>query len=147
MAKIKPFDGYNAKPANPDHPGYRVPKPDVLPEPVILNVQDGVPVKYPGCDGVGVRVVHPANPKTPVTNLGLVLFYIPPHASLEPPGHHPTEEAYVILEGEATMIFEHGRKPVKKGDFVHLRPWCLHGIENTGLETCVVLICTTPPNP
>ncbi len=26
-------------------------------------------------------------------------------------------------------------------------PGCLHGIENTGTETLVVLICTSPPNP
>jgi oxalate decarboxylase/phosphoglucose isomerase-like protein (cupin superfamily) len=36
---------------------------------------------------------------------------------------------------------------VKKGDFVYLRPWALHGIENTGTETLVVLIATSPPNP
>ena len=36
---------------------------------------------------------------------------------------------------------------VKKGDFVYLPPWCVHGIENTGTETLVVLIATSPPNP
>jgi oxalate decarboxylase/phosphoglucose isomerase-like protein (cupin superfamily) len=36
---------------------------------------------------------------------------------------------------------------VKRGDFVYLPPWCLHGIENTGTEMLVVLICTSPPNP
>ncbi len=141
MAKITPFKGYadpNRRPA--------VPKPQTLPDPMIVNVQDGVPVAYPNCHGVGVRVVHPVNPKAPAKNLGLVLFYIPPHASLEP-GNHETEETYVILEGTATMTFASGKREVKKGDFVYLPPWCLHGIENTGAETVVVLICTSPPNP
>ena len=45
------------------------------------------------------------------------------------------------------MTFANYKRDVKKGDFVYLPPWCLHGIENTGTETLVVLICTSPPNP
>jgi mannose-6-phosphate isomerase-like protein (cupin superfamily) len=143
MAKITQFRGY----APPDDPRYQVARPETLPDPMIVDVQNGVPVQYPGCAGLGVRVVHPANPAAPAKNLGLVLFYLPPHTTLLPPGHHPTEETYVILEGEATMTFERSTRKVKKGDFIYLPPWCLHGIENTGTETCVVLICTSPPNP
>ena len=144
MAKITQFKGYDGP--LPDDPAYHVPKPDVPPDPMIVNAQDGVPVKYPGCEGLGVRVVHPANPKAPAERLGLVLFYIPPHVTL-PPGSHPTEETYAILEGRGTMTFAHDKREVSKGDFVYLRPWCVHGIENTGTETLVVLICTSPPNP
>jgi len=140
MAKITEFKGYS------DGKPPVIPRPDVLPDPMIVNVQDGVPVVYPNCHGVGVRVVHPVNPKAPSKNLGLVLFYVPPHAILTP-GNHETEECYVILEGRATMTFAHYTREVKKGDFIYLRPWCLHGIENTGEETVVVLICTSPPNP
>ena len=46
------------------------------------------------------------------------------------------------------MTFANGRKEhVRKGQFIYLPPWCEHGIENTGTETLVVLICTSPPNP
>lgn len=38
------------------------------------------------------------------------------------PGHHPTEEKYSIVEGEATMIFERSRQSLKKGDSVYLPP-------------------------
>lgn len=140
MAKVTQFKGYTG-----DQPP-TIPKPEDPPDPVILNVQDGVPVAYPNCHGLGVRVIHPVNPLAPSKNMGLVLFYIPPHALLEP-GSHETEETYVILEGKATMTFAHYQREVKKGDFVYLPPWCLHGIENTGEETVVVLICTSPPNP
>jgi mannose-6-phosphate isomerase-like protein (cupin superfamily) len=140
MAKITTFQGYEAEhtPA--------IPRPETPPDPIIVNVQDGVPVAYPNCHGLGVRVVHPVNPKAPGKNMGLVLFYVPPHAVLEP-GSHETEETYVILEGSATMTFAHFQREVKKGDFVYLPPWCVHGIENTGEEMVVVLICTSPPNP
>ncbi|MDQ2733148.1 MAG: cupin domain-containing protein [Armatimonadota bacterium] len=140
MAKITQFKGYIG-----DNPP-TIPKPEDPPDPVILNVQDGVPVAYPNCHGLGVRVIHPVNSLAPSKNMGLVLFYVPPHAILEP-GSHETEETYVILEGKATMTFAHYQREVKKGDFVYLPPWCLHGIENTGPETVVVLICTSPPNP
>ena len=140
MAKIMPFKGYtDGKPP-------KIPRPEQPPDPMIVTVQEGVPVAYPNCHGVGVRVVHPVNPNAPSKNLGLVLFYVPPHAVLEP-GCHETEETYVILEGKGTMTFARYKKEVKKGDFVYLPPWCVHGIENTDTETIVVLICTSPPNP
>lgn len=140
MAKITEFKGYTGeKPPT-------IPKPEFPPDPMIVTVQEGVPVSYPGCHGIGVRVVHPVNPNAPAKNLGLVMFYIPPHVILHP-GSHETEETYVILEGKGTMTFARYQREVKKGDFVYLPPWCLHGIENTGTETLVVLITTSPPNP
>ena len=93
---------------------------------MIVSVADGVPVVYPGCHGVGVRVVHPANDKAPAANMGLVLFYVPPHVVLEP-GSHPTEETYVVLEGEGLMTFAGSQRQVSKGDFIYLPPWCEHG--------------------
>ena len=140
MAKITEFKGYQSE-ALPT-----IPKPEVAPDPMIVTVQEGVPVVYPNCHGVGVRVVHPVNPNAPSKNLGLVMFYVPPHVVLTP-GSHETEETYVILEGKGKMTFARYEREVKKGDFVYLPPWCVHGIENTGTETLVVLIATSPPNP
>lgn len=140
MATITEFKGYAS-----DHEP-TIPKPETPPDPMIVTVQEGVPVVYPNCHGVGVRVVHPVNPNAPSKNLGLVLFYVPPHVVLTP-GSHETEETYVILEGRGKMTFARFEREVKKGDFVYLPPWCVHGIENTGTETLVVLIATSPPNP
>ncbi len=140
MAKITQFKGYQGD-RQPT-----IPKPLQPVDPMIVTVQEGVPVVYPGCHGLGVRVVHPVNPKAPAKNMGLVMFYVPPHVVLTP-GQHETEETYVILEGRGLMTFANFQREVQKGDFVHLPPWCLHGIENTGNETLVVLIATSPPNP
>jgi mannose-6-phosphate isomerase-like protein (cupin superfamily) len=140
MAKFIEFKGYQ------DDKPPTIAKPDTPPDPMIVTVQDGVPTVYPGCYGTSVRVVHPVNPKAPAKNMGLVQFYVPPHAVLEP-GSHETEETYVILEGKGTMTFARDKREVCKGDFVYLPPWCVHGIENTGTEPLVVLICTSPPNP
>jgi mannose-6-phosphate isomerase-like protein (cupin superfamily) len=139
MAEITQFKGYAGAPA--------IPKPAGPVFPKILTVQEGVPVAYPGCHGLGVRVVHPVNPLAPAKNMGLVLFYLPPH-TINGVGSHETEETYIIMEGSGLMTFAEGRtEQVSKGMFIYLPPWCEHGIENTGIETLVVLIATSPPNP
>ncbi len=138
MAKITMFKGYEGVPPIPK------PREKVLPN--VVRAQDGVPVKYPDCEGIGVRIVHPANPKAPAQNLGLVMFYIPPHVVLAPGSHH-TEECYVIIRGSGVMMLAGEKIDVQEGTFIHLPPWCEHGIENTGNETMEVLICTSPPNP
>ena len=138
MAKIQMFKGYEGKPP--------FPKPDRPVNPNIVSVKDGVPVKYPGCDGIGVRVVHPVNSKAPSKNMGLTVFFVPPHVILEPGSHH-TEECYCILRGKGTMTLAGKKVKVQSGMFIHLPPWCEHGVENTGDETLEILICTAPPNP
>ena len=115
-------------------------------QPNIVTVQDGVPVKFPGCDGVGVRIVHPVNSKAPSRNFRLTMFYVPPHVALEPGSHH-TEECYAILRGHGTMMLAGKQVEVRAGMFIHLPPWCEHGIENTGKEAMEILISTAPPNP
>jgi hypothetical protein len=53
MARIQQYQGYSTgRPPT-------IPKPDHAVDPIILTVQEGVPVAYPDCHGVGVRVVHP----------------------------------------------------------------------------------------
>tara|TARA_B100001167_G_C16691887_1_gene267407 strand:- start:264 stop:680 length:417 start_codon:yes stop_codon:yes gene_type:complete len=138
VAKITTFKGYDSDSSEQ--------RPDEKVLPNIVTARDGVPVKYPNCEGLGVRIVHPANPKAPAQNMGLIMFYIPPHVTFKPSSHH-TEECYVILRGQGTMILAGDQVQVKAGMFVHLPPWCEHGIENTGDETLEVLICTSPPNP
>jgi mannose-6-phosphate isomerase-like protein (cupin superfamily) len=111
--KIRPFVGYEGVPP--------VPKPDVPPEPDVVTVQDGVPVQYPDCAGVGVRVVHPTNPKAYTETMGIVMFYLPPHASLAP-GSHYTEETYCFLKGHGIMLLNGKPTEVGPGTFVHLPP-------------------------
>ena len=55
--------------------------------------------------------------------------------------------ATVILKGKGVMTLAGEKVPVEAGTFIHLPPWCEHGIENTGDESMEVLICTSPPNP
>jgi len=140
MAKITEYRGYHL-----DEPP-SVPRPESPVDPVIVSVKDGLPLVFPGCHGVAVRVVHPTNTKALSKNMSLTMFYLPPHV-LNEVGSHPTEETYVILEGLGEMTFTRFKREVKKGDFIHLPSWCEHGIENTGDEMLVVLVVTSPPNP
>src|SRR5262249_59282774 len=116
MEKITELKGYQGgKPPT-------IQRPDKPVDPMIVTVQDGVPVAYPGCHGLGVRVVHPVNPVAPAKNLGLVMFYLPPH-TVNGVGSHETEETYIILSGRGEMTFSGGRKEkVEQGMFLYLPP-------------------------
>lgn len=74
------------------------------------------------------------------------MFYVPPHVALEVGSHH-TEECYAVLRGRGTMTLAGKQVEVRAGMFIHLPPWCEHGVENTGEENLEILICTAPPNP
>ena len=140
MAKITQYKGYE-KGGEPPNP-----KPKELVQPNVVTVQDGLPVKFEGSEGIGVRVLHPTNPKAPSTNFGLTVYYLPPHVTSEMASHY-TEECYFILRGEGVMILAGKRVPVKTGTFVHLPAWCEHAVDNTGEETLEILVCTSPTNP
>lgn len=125
-----------------------IPKPDKAPPVSIVTVQDGVPVLYsesslPCC---GVRVIHPTQPKARSKNLGITMFYVPPHAKMDRHAHE-TEEVYCVLSGTGTLLVDGGEQAVGPGSFIHLPPWSVHGIDNTGNETLSILIATAPPNP
>ena len=130
---------------NPDPATARIESPDPV---VFLTQQDGVKVIYsaetaPTC---GVRVLHPSNPKTPGTKLGLSVLYVPPGSRMDLHDHE-AEEVYVIQAGTGEMLTDDGTRHVGPGDFVYLPPWARHGIVNTGTEMLTVLLALTPPNP
>lgn len=140
MAKITQYMGYQSGEEPP------IPKPAEPVQPNVVTVQDGLPLQFPGSEGVGVRVLHPTNPKAPSKNFGLTMYYLPPHVTSETASHY-TEECYLVLRGSGDMILAGRRVPVKPGVFVHLPAWCEHAVDNTGEETMEILVCTAPTNP
>jgi len=74
MAKITEFKGYAGE--NP-----QIPRPSEPVEPNIVTVQEGVPGRDPGRDGLGVRVVHPVTPRSPARAPGQEMFYCPRRGS------------------------------------------------------------------
>ena len=141
MGKYKRYAGYQHKASEP-----KIPKPDVPPDPMLLTVQEGLPVLFEPCESPAVRVVHPTNPKAPSKNFGVTMLYVPPQGCITLGSHEP-EEVYAILEGNGTFHFTKGPQSIAKGDFIYLPPWCEHGIENTGSEQMVIIVITSPTNP
>jgi mannose-6-phosphate isomerase-like protein (cupin superfamily) len=125
-----------------------IPKPEVPPLPVVLTVQDGLPVIY-GTDTLptcGIRVVHPTNPKAPSKFHSIAILYVPPHGQMELHSHE-AEETYSVISGEGTLLTTAGNHTVRPGHHVFLPSWAAHGVENTGTEPLVFLLSTAPPNP
>ena len=141
MAKFQRYAGYEHQTPEPV-----IPKPDVLPDPRVVTVQDGLPILFEPCESPAVRVVHPTNPKAPSKNFSVTMLYVPPQGTVALASHEP-EEVYAVLEGAGTMHFTKGPQAIKKGDFIYLPAWCEHSIDNTGVEQMVVMVITSPPNP
>ena len=124
-----------------------IPRPEVSPLPVVLTVQDGLPVLYgdsgPTC---GIRVVHPTNPKAPSKHHSIVILYVPPHAGMELHSHD-TEETYSVLSGHGVLLTREGEREIGPGHHIFLPSWAEHGVRNTGTEVLVALLSTSPPNP
>ena len=57
MAKITQYKGYQSGEGPP------ISKPAEPVQPNVVTVQDGLPLKFPGSEGIGVRVLHPTNPQ------------------------------------------------------------------------------------
>ena len=141
MAKYQRSAGYAHEAPDPI-----IPKPDVPPDPMIVTVQDGLPILFEPCEAPAIRVVHPTNPNAPSRNVGVTMLYVPPQGTVAFGSHEP-EEVYAVMEGAGIMHFTKGPRPIKKGDFIYLAPWCEHGIENTGIDQMVVMVITSPTNP
>jgi mannose-6-phosphate isomerase-like protein (cupin superfamily) len=141
MAKYQRYAGYAHEAPDPI-----IPKPDVPPDPMIVTVQDGLPILFEPCEAPAIRVVHPTNPNAPSRNVGVTMLYVPPQGTVAFGSHGP-EEVYAVMEGAGIMHFTKGPRPIKKGDFIYLAPWCEHGIENTGIDQMVVMVITSPTNP
>ncbi|MFN8008853.1 MAG: cupin domain-containing protein [Terriglobia bacterium] len=138
MTKVQTYSGYSVDPP--------FPKPKELVQPNIVTVQEGIPLKFEGSDVINVRVLHPTNSMAPSKNFSVSMLYVPPHGTLSV-GSHYNEECYSILRGRGTMTLAGKQVEVRAGMFIHLVPWCEHGVENTGDETLEILVCTSPPNP
>ena len=141
MAKYQRYAGYAHEAPDPI-----IPKPDVPPDPMIVTVQDGLPILFEPCEAPAIRVVHPTNPNALSRNVGVTMLYVPPQGTVAFGSHEP-EEVYAVMEGAGIMHFTKGPRPIKKGDFIYLAPWCEHGIENTGIDQMVVMVITSPTNP
>ena len=102
--------------------------------------------RYSDFMGVGVRMVHPCNPRAPARNLGYSYLYVPPHVVQEPGGHE-VEEAYICLKGEGYIYLNGKKERFTPNTWVWLPPWTEHGIDNTGNETMEILVMSGPPNP
>ena len=68
--------------------------------------------------------------------------------TIEPGGHtphhtHAFEHLNYVIEGSGAVVCEEGQRPLKKGDFVLVKPGEVHQYCNTS-ESPLVIICAVP---
>lgn len=78
------------------------------------------------------------------------LFYadhpVPPGYAVPLHLHEDEDELFYILDGELTLLGEHGEAKAGPGCFVHLPRGVPHGFENRSGRPMRMLVVTTPGN-
>ncbi|MDP4837554.1 MAG: cupin domain-containing protein [Burkholderiales bacterium] len=67
-----------------------------------------------------------------------------PMAFVEDHVHHVQEQIYHVLKGEGILTLNDERKLMREHDYVYIPPGVRHSFSNTGLDTLVFLVITTP---
>jgi len=67
-----------------------------------------------------------------------------PMAYVEDHVHLVQEQIYHVLKGEGILTLNDEKKLMREHDYVYIPPGVRHSFSNTGLETLVFLVITTP---
>ena len=67
-----------------------------------------------------------------------------PMAYVEEHAHQVQEQVYHVLEGEGLLLLDGKRHVLRRHDYVFVPPGVRHGFTNTGTESLVFLVITTP---
>ena len=78
-------------------------------------------------------------PVTHFAQVGVNLFVLPPGVPMAVYHGEDTQEAFLVLAGECTLIVEGQERPLRQWDFVHSPPWTEHTIVGAGSRPSVVL--------
>ena len=91
-----------------------------------------------------LQLIYPENSDSHRVTITKVVIAVgatnPPHR------HNSSEQIWVALSGNGTLLLDEGRSiPFSEGDVVRFVDGELHGINNTGSEVFVYLSVTSPP--
>lgn len=67
-----------------------------------------------------------------------------PAAHVAEHAHQVQEQIYYVLEGEGVLTVDGAPRLMRAHDYVYLPPGVRHGFTNTGLESLVFFVVTTP---
>ena len=67
-----------------------------------------------------------------------------PAAHVAEHAHRVQEQIYYVLEGEGLLTVDGEPRLMRAHDYVYLPPGVRHGFTNTGLESLVFFVVTTP---
>jgi mannose-6-phosphate isomerase-like protein (cupin superfamily) len=68
-----------------------------------------------------------------------------PGAFVESHVHKVQEQIYHVLSGEGILVIDGERRLVRGNDVTYIPPGVVHEFHNTGIETLVFLVITSPP--
>lgn len=107
-----------------------------------LTAADFARLENPGT--TSEQIVWPQN--APGAHVTITRVTMQPGAISDRHSHEAAEQTWLVQDGEATLLMQHGeRAPLRAGDVVRTPPGDVHGVENTGQRPFVYLAITSPP--
>lgn len=105
----------------------------------------GSDIKVLSNSGVeSLQLLFPENSSS--TRVTITKVTVAPGASSPVHRHETSEQVWVALSGEGTLLLGDGQtRPIRAGDVVRFADGDLHGIENTSALPFVYLAVTSPP--
>jgi quercetin dioxygenase-like cupin family protein len=100
--------------------------------------------EFPGHFGGALSklLVGPANSGT--ARIDFRISRYAPAAQVAEHAHQVQEQIYYVLEGEGVLTVDGEPRLMRAHDYVYLPPGVRHGFTNTGLESLVFFVVTTP---
>lgn len=91
-----------------------------------------------------LQLLFPENSSS--TRVTITKVTVAPGASSPVHRHETSEQVWVALSGEGTLLLGDGQtRPIRAGDVVRFADGDLHGIENTSALPFAYLAVTSPP--
>jgi quercetin dioxygenase-like cupin family protein len=105
----------------------------------------GTDIKVLSNSGVeSQQLLFPENSSS--TRVTITRVTVAPGASSPVHRHETSEQVWVALVGEGTLLLGDGQtRPIRAGDVVRFADGDLHGIENTSALPFVYMAVTSPP--
>lgn len=119
-------------------------KPAAAPKAWIKNMAEVPWREYPGHIGgaLSKALVDPANAGTERVDFRISRYA--PMAHVGEHVHKVQEQVYYVLEGEGVLTLDDASHLMRTHDYVYVPPGVRHSFTNTGLESLVFFVVTTP---
>ena len=115
-------------------------------EAVVRNISELPWIQYPGHHdrALSKEIVSPKTTDSAIFDYRISTYQ--PGAYVESHVHQVQEQIYHFLSGQGLLILDNKKHLMREHDVAYIPPGVVHELHNTGLESLVFLVITSPFN-